>query len=581
MRFLAVFPHRQLYGLFSSGCLFCGELFGDDAKPVAPTPETPPVAIAIPAPPSPTASPVDSGTVTLPWPAFRDIYAAQQSPMPPPEPARVTVDALRYDLAVDENGAVGTFSLSGRAWSPTAATPRPPFALFDRAVTVLAVTHVEGGAVLTTPAGYEFWPQAEGFAVQLRLAVAPQGHASLAWQSPTAVQTELQLTWPATWRFTPPAGAVAQAAATVDQDAHQQQQQFFLPPSAVLRLDVGPPTALAVLPPHVDTFTQVTRLPSGYQLQAFFAPQRPLTTTLRIHLPGAQVVATSLAANQWQVDSDVLVISTAADANRAATGFSLTYTVADGPLSLPRIADNRGREGEFQLLPPTDGTLTVADTATVRRQQPVQQLAPALRDAAQAVGQYDRLLDGAPLTLTYTAFVAEPAPPVVLPVVEWLTQFAENGQQLSLLRLAVPPSLGDWLAVTPPADADLWSLAVNGARQTLYRQDNRWLIRLPSGSSAPVAVELAYVQRHARLGLRGELELTVPAMNLAAERLRLGVALDGSRTIVALEGDVTPLSGVSLTATSVISSPNFLFEQPFYRGDAVTARLYYQEPLEE
>ncbi len=89
------------------------------------------------------------------------------------------------------------------------------------------------------------------------------------------------------------------------------------------------------------------------------------------------------------------------------------------------------------------------------------------------------------------------------------------------------------------------------------------------------------MERTPRLGLRGELRLTVPALNLAAERLRLGVALADHLEVIALEGDLLTVPNLTLAPTTLMGTPKYHFEQPFYRGETVNAVLYYQAPLED
>jgi hypothetical protein len=92
-------------------------------------------------------------------------------------------------------------------------------------------------------------------------------------------------------------------------------------------------------------------------------------------------------------------------------------------------------------------------------------------------------------------------------------------------------------------------------------------------------VELAYLTRGQRLGLEGRLDLLFPAIGIAARQLHVAVSLADRVELMAIEGDLVHASGGGWPPVEGFEKAVHHFVHPFYRGDAVHAAVYYQEPM--
>jgi hypothetical protein len=158
------------------------------------------------------------------------------------------------------------------------------------------------------------------------------------------------------------------------------------------------------------------------------------------------------------------------------------------------------------------------------------------------------------------------------------TSFSENGSALSVLRLELPAAAGRRLQLQPIAGAEIWSLSVNGQPRSLYSQEaGNWVIPLDEGASV---VELAYLQKGDKLGLKGRLPVLVPATGLAARKLNVAIALAERVELIAMEGELEPTAGNGWPSVPGFAGKPYFFTHPFYRGTQLDAAIYYQEPLE-
>ncbi|MES9857272.1 MAG: hypothetical protein ABW166_11790 [Sedimenticola sp.] len=149
---------------------------------------------------------------------------------------------------------------------------------------------------------------------------------------------------------------------------------------------------------------------------------------------------------------------------------------------------------------------------------------------------------------------------------------------MSLLSMKLPPQVGNKLSLDAVPGAEIWSLKVNGKNQSLYSSSSdRWVIPLATGESS--TVELAYLKKVSRLGLKGRLELTIPATGIAAHDLLLTVGLAERVEMISLEGDMIPAEQDIRPVTATQGNKIYNFSYPFYQGDSHSVALYYQEPV--
>ncbi len=299
-----------------------------------------------------------------------------------------------------------------------------------------------------------------------------------------------------------------------------------------------------------------------------------------LNLPaGSRLVDTSLNAS-WLQESgpDTLVVALPEDRQQLFE-VRLELPAQDGAvrIRLPHIEGNVGREGEFALAQPEDGRIALKGTG-YRRNLPFRHLPEQLRGQLIGVGSYMHAPKGGELELALTRFDPVEAPEIVLEAVDLYTSFTDTGRALSTLRVLLPPEAGDKLTLAAIPNAEIWSLRVNGKARQLYSQSGKqWVIPL-DGHKASL-VELAYLHKGAPLGLKGRLELAIPATGLAARRLHLAIGLAERVELVALEGDLVPAQADQWPKLPGLTGTAYHFVHPFYRGEAMMAAVYYKEPL--
>ena len=247
-------------------------------------------------------------------------------------------------------------------------------------------------------------------------------------------------------------------------------------------------------------------------------------------------------------------------------------------LPLPRISNNEGREGEFQIIEPFDTKITpqAKDLSIALN---TERLTNKMRQYSAALGEYWRVSFNSPLSFKIERFATVSTPSVVLDAIYCYLSFAENGTALTVLRLKLPPKSGRQLSLQAIADAEIWSLTVNSQRQQLLQQQDKWIIPLTDNQSGSL-VELAYLRKGGKLGLQGRLDFSVPETALAARKLNVAITLGERVELVALEGELEPAQGKNWPKVKGFSNKAYHFSYPFYRGDGVAAAIYYKEPLE-
>jgi hypothetical protein len=170
-------------------------------------------------------------------------------------------------------------------------------------------------------------------------------------------------------------------------------------------------------------------------------------------------------------------------------------------------------------------------------------------------------------------------PPVVLDTLYCFTSFTEGGGALTVLALDVPVEAGAWLKVKRVPQAEIWSLKINGSRESLYAEkEGDWMVPLAGGRRS--RVELAFLQKGEALGLRGRLESRLPATGIPARKLFFGVGLPDRVDLISVEGNLTPAAGDSWPVPPEFVGKRHFFSRAFYNGEGMKAAFFYKEPFE-
>ena len=493
-------------------------------------------------------------SISVPWEEFRQLYtesllrgyAARDA-----APQRQTIETAEYQLTLGAGHAEGRVRLSGEVLS---GGPEP-IALLGGDLVIAEVREVHGGSLITSATGdrsLSFLPLgASGeFAVELSFLVLP-GEDSRSkrvhFAIPRAIRNTLRLSLP-------PGASLIEAPGISDGDG---VYHFSLEDSLEVRyLEAG--ELPAVSPIEIDMLSVIA--PQGKRLVVAMhgAPAHPTSQPLLLRLPpGAEYLASSLLPSQVSRREGDRYEIRLPDGKTEV--FFVQFAVAPSAggqyaLTMPTIEENRGREGDFVVEEPDDGQVSVSGTTVMS--------APA----------------GGTIQLDVKRFETVSAPAMVLDAQYFFTSFEENGSVLSVLAMDVPPTAGPRLPLQPVAEAEIWSLAVNGKERKVYADaGGKWIIPLDEGEASHV--ELSLLRKGEKLGLAGRLETTLPATGLAARMLCVGIALPERVQLLSLEGPVSPAPGAEWKLPADFIGKPYLFSRAFHKGEGMTLAVSYKEPV--
>jgi len=514
-------------------------------------------------------------TVTLPWEEFRGLYTEEvrrdlEAARPPEaKPAVVALERADLRLRVGNEGARGELVLAGQC---LAGEPEP-VRLLPARLAVTGISEAQGAVLARCGGDYCLHLDGtDGFRLALAVALPlerGEHERLLRLDLPPAVTRSLVLEFEDGVELLEEPGLP------------REDGRYYLVGDRELSLRLNEPAReTATQAPVVDTFTRIQAQGEGLAATSWFLPLRMSATELGIALsPAARLMGSDLPAGSLRELGEGRV-AVRLDPDREAP-FELRYQLplageggAEEAVRLPRIEANLGREDGFVLVQPEDGRITLA---AERLQGPLtpERLAAPLRQAAGLDEGFFR--SGGDLTLALERYQTVASPELVLDTLHLYTSYADNGRALSVLRLTLPPGTGDRLALAAMAGADIWYLKVNGRPRRLYAQDQgTWVVPLDRGRDSEV--ELAFLRQGPRLGLEGRVELAMPPIGITARQLHLGVSLAERVSLVAVEGDLVPVQGDGWPQVEGIAGQLHHFVLPFYRGDAVTAAIYYREP---
>ena len=507
--------------------------------------------------------------VSLPWPDFKQVYEAKlRQELASEQNEKIapiySIHSAEYRLALGAEGAQGTLSLRGEL-----IQGRPePLLLFAPDLIIGQVVTLEGASLLSDAGGYRLHLAGPGlFQLDCEILVPLQEDARsplVAFNIPPAVQNTLQLELTEDFRLLEAPGQSVQTG-----------RYQFAPQE---RLSIRYVQESLTQVPVVDSFTRLEWRDGQYHARVFLIPRREVQQNVILVFPQARWLSASVQSSWIErsgTDGELLIKLPPGWQQPLSLEFALDGALTE--LSLPRIADNLGQEGLFQIHTPESAAFTLSAERLQQGLDP-QNLSATLRDFAQISSAYSQLPEGQAMQITLERFATIAEPSIILDAVHQYASVAENGTVLTVFRLQVPPLPQQRLRVPAVDGAEVWSLTVNGEARSLYAQaNNDWVI--PLGAQETL-VELAYWRKSPPLELQGRLELPAPALGLAAQAYHLAIGLPERIELVALEGDLQPGDGKTWPAVSTFNGRPYYFSQPFYRGDALSIAVHYREPLD-
>ncbi len=457
-------------------------------------------------------------TVTVPWSEFNELYQERlesriKDELAPDEvkPEHV-FDTASYQLNVTDSQVVGRADVEGRVLQGDPGRIQ----LFGDNIAITNIKQSMGGHLGANANGYYFIPQrGSKFRTSFEFS-APitdsNGNKTLTIKPPSAVSNSLELTLPSHLRL-------------LDSPLlNRINGHWYFPPVDTLTLrfqELVRDSAEQGL--AINTLTRFEWRGGHMVVTSFFQPVHALPESFAIQLDSAAAnVALSLPSESYDVAANGLVRVTVDGHSRDP--FIVQYEISsdgnDYEISLPRIENNTGREGDFFLVQ-TPGLRIKRIEEKQASVLPPHVLPKPLVSFASLTESYLRLDAGADaVSLRVRRLPAAPTPKLVLDTVHFYASFIDNGDVFSVLRAEIPSRAEDKLVLRAVDDAEIWSVKVNDEPADLYSDDEgQWIIPLHDSNAS--SVELAYVQRREKLGLKGRLDVTVPATGLSARHLNV------------------------------------------------------------
>ncbi|MFK8066972.1 MAG: hypothetical protein AB8D52_01875 [Gammaproteobacteria bacterium] len=528
-------------------------------------------------------------SLTLPWDEFKTLYTEkiqqqfdQAKKVIKPE-SIASIDEAHYKVTVKGSEALVDVSIKGKQLQ---GKPKP-IPLFDHNVAISQIREVQGGAIINDDmdenSGYFFYvdttDENNSFQVNLTLVVTLTEERSLqqlTFNIPAAVRNILDVELPP-------------GVELINHPGIQQSlQRYYFPHASEMNLSFADSNNRDQQLVDVDTFTQI-ELEGDKYIFTFHSvsdqfskqnielnyevPLRYLDSTLSVShaksSDGSSTKVGELIVNMEQGGSKGFTIRFEADTKQNLE-----------KIKLPTIKNNIGLENGFQIIEPIEAQISVSGKSLAQNISS-SRLPIKLRQKNSITGTYNKAES---FDLNLKRFETVESPQIVLDELFFYTSFADNGNEISVIRVELPENSSDRLLLNSIPGTEVWSLLVNGNKRDIFtqendRQDPVWVIPLAEQGSS--VIELTYSQKHKKLGLEGKLPITIPETGLAAQKVFVCVGLTSRLELVAVEGELTPDEYAQCPVVQSFSSGKpYIFQYPFYRGNALQAAIFYKEPLD-
>jgi hypothetical protein len=332
----------------------------------------------------------------------------------------------------------------------------------------------------------------------------------------------------------------------------------------------------------IDIYSQIHFQEKLTVLTTYFIPARPISGPFTLNFPkGAKYISSSLKGSWIKKESDSSFrINLPSETVRI---FSFQFAIKETKkedsitLTLPTIANNNGKQGNFTIAEPDDAKISITSQVPISN-IPISKVSSFLRKGMFKEQSYMKIPSHESLNLTISRFIVVKKPEIVLDSIYFFSSFEENGDNLSVLKMSIPPEGGKRLILTSIPQAEIWSLKVNKKTRKVFSEGKgNWIIPLVPGETSNV--ELAFLKKGEKLGLHGKLEGLLPAIGLSARNIYVGIALPERVQLVTLEGPISPCGGESWNKPKeFIGTPHY-FSKSFYKGKDMKFSLYYKEPI--
>ena len=519
-------------------------------------------------------------SLTLPWDEFKTLYTEKIQQQFDDDKKVIdvqsimSIDEARYKVSVNGTEAIVEVLISGKHLQGKAE----PIRLFDHQVAISQINNVEGGAIISDESGYIFYIDSsennKTFKLNVTLVVSlleDRQSQKLSFTIPTAVLNVLDVELPLETELIEYPGI------------QQSLQRYYFSPDEQLTLRFADASNRDEQIVDVDTFTQIELEGDKYIFTLHGVSdqfsRQDVTLSFQESL---RYLDSSLPASRLkQVGKNKLQINTSkTEGENFIVRFEMEAKESLVSLEIPKFSNNIGQQNSFQIIEPVEAQINLTGK-NITRGLSYNRLPVSLRKNAHVLGNYNQAEQ---FNLKLKRFEEVKSPEIVLDELYFYTSFADNGHEISVIRIELPENSGDRLFLNSIPNTEIWSLLVNGNKQEVFtrRNDDQkpvWVI--PLSENGRSIVELTYLQKHKKLGLEGKLPIIIPETGLAAHKVFVSIGLAERLELVAVEGELAPAENAECPMVQNFSGKSYLFEYPFYRGKSMQAAIFYKEPLEQ
>ena len=350
---------------------------------------------------------------------------------------------------------------------------------------------------------------------------------------------------------------------------------YTAPPGVITLSAIDENIANIKLPPDLDLFTSYRFRANRLQLQIKALVNPGSGRAFILQLPkGARSSRGTLPRFVKLESSGKLNVTLPENINRFSLNceFELKSRQQIEKLIQPSIAENRGREGFFNIEQPPGAEIKVTSKG-------LQSDIFNLSDNSKPVKCLSSPIAN-PLSFTIKQLTRVSQPEVIVDTIFFCSAIEENGSVISVLSFDYPGT--GKLKLKKIANGKLWRFAVNGKKSGIYEDGDYWRVELPAGHDSN-KVEMAFLLSGKKPGIQGIYRSTMPDCGLNARRVVYTAVLPKRLELRGFEGGVDPLpKDISPPRLpDNVSGNRYNFYRPYYTGGKIDAEFFYREPPEK
>ena len=319
------------------------------------------------------------------------------------------------------------------------------------------------------------------------------------------------------------------------------------------------------------------------------------TSALALRLPEGLIVNQVNGAHvaDWDARDGVLTINLLerVDRQTAVVVSGEFHPPADGRVELPlvRLTGAEREAGAVAVEVLGAGEVTARDARGLDPADPSElgDLLAGRTSPAIVAFRYrgDQPAASRALALTLTRYTPQEVLLAAVDEARYRAVVAEDGKALVEARLAVRNNQRSFLALTLPAGATLWSVAIDGRPVRPGVGPNSSLLiplqkRRAGSEAARVVVGLMYIDKAPAWGRSGDWRLTLPAVDLPVQQVGLTIHHSPRFRLTALPGDFHLQPEPPLSTTLMLDEEKALAGAREGEGDLAIRRSQRQEGVD-